>query len=293
MTYPVRHVLAVQAELGECPLWSVQEQVLYFVDILAPAIHRFNPQTCQHEVFPVAEHIGCLGLRAGGGFVAALRSGVCLMDTQGHITRWLAENPDPSDKSRFNDGRVDPWGRFWCGNLWQPQDRNAAHLCRLDNQYHFRVMAGDIKISNGLAFSPDRRWMYHADTPNGVLYRYPLDNQGEPGAREVLRRFDATGEGLPDGAAVDAEGYYWSALYGAGKVIRIDPANGETVATIALPVRWPTMVAFGGAALKTLYITSSREDRSVQDLTRYPQSGDLFAVDLPFAGLAESLFQDN
>lgn len=290
MKYSLRHVLAVQAELGECPLWSVKEQVLYFLDILAPAIHRYDPQSGDHDVFPVEQHIGCLGLRAAGGFVAALRSGVCFMDAQGRITRWLGENPDPTDKSRFNDGRVDPWGRFWCGNLWQPQDRNGAHLCRLDNQLNLRVMAGDIKISNGLAFSPDRRWMYHSDTPNGMLYRYPLDSEGEPGAREVLRRFDDAADGLPDGAAVDVEGYYWSALYAGGKVVRIDPANGDIVASIPLPVRWPTMVAFGGADLKTLYVTSSREGRSAQELARYPQSGDLFAIDLPIAGIAEPLF---
>lgn len=292
MAYEVNHVLAAQAELGECPLWSVTQQVLWFVDILAPAIHRFDPASGDHRIIPVAEHIGCFGLREEGGFIAALRSGVCLLDDNGQITRRLAANPNPAEKSRFNDGRVDPWGRFWCGSIWEPQDRNGAQLCRLDNQLNFRIMAEDIKISNGLAFSPDRRWMYHSDTPNGLLFRYPLDADGEPGPREILRRFDPQGNGgIPDGAAVDSEGFYWSAQFDGSRVVRINPADGEIVDEITLPVRWPTMVAFGGPALKTLYITSSREDRSAEELAQYPQSGDLFAVEVAVAGQPEPLFR--
>lgn len=292
MTYQVENVLAVQAELGECPVWSVREQQLWFIDILAPAIHRFDPHSGEHQVIRLPEDVGCIGLRAEGGFVAALRSGVCFLDAQGNITHRLGANPNPPAQSRFNDGRVDPWGRFWCGSIWEPQDRNGAHLCRLDNQLDFRIMADDVKISNGLAFSPDRRWMYHSDTPNGLLYRYPLNEHGDPGPREILRRFDPDGSGgIPDGAAVDSEGFYWSAQFAGGRVVRIDPSDGEIVDEIPLPVQWPTMVAFGGPELKTLYITSSREDRSAEELAQYPQSGDLFAVEVEVAGLAEPLFR--
>ncbi len=132
--------------------------------------------------------------------------------------------------------------------------------------------------------------MYHSDTPNEVLYRYPLDAQGEPGQREIFRRFDARG-GLPDGAAVDSEGYYWSALFDGGRVVRIDPHDGEIVDEITLPVKWPTMVTFGGSDLKTLFITSSRENLSEEDLARYPQSGDIFAVDVDVAGMEEPRFR--
>lgn len=292
MSYQVKNVLAAQAELGECPLWSVADGVLWFVDILAPRLHRFDPASGDHQSWPVAEEIGCIGLNAAGGLIAALRSGVCLLDEQGKITRRIADNPGDAPRSRFNDGRVDPFGRFWCGSLWEPQDRNGGLLCRVDNQLRLTVQARDIKISNGLAFSPDRRWMYHTDTPNGVMYRYPLDpDSGEIGQREVVRHFIQQEGGLPDGAAVDSEGFYWSAMFDGSRVIRLNPANGEIVDEIALPVRWPTMVAFGGADLKTLYVTSSRENRSAEELAQYPQSGDLFAVSVNVAGLAEPLFR--
>lgn len=289
MTRKVVNVLSLQAELGECPLWSVEEQVLWCVDILAPAIHRFDPQSGELQTFPQAEEVGCIGLREKGGLIAALRGGVWLLDAQGKPERKIADNPGIASKSRFNDGRVDPWGNFWCGSLWEPQDKDGALLCRVDSDLNIKVMARDIKISNGVAFSPDRRWMYHSDTPNKVLWRYPLSPAGEPGERELFRRFDAKG-GLPDGAAVDSEGFYWSAQFDGGRVVRIDPHSAEIVDEIALPVRWPTMVAFGGKDLKTLYITSSREDRSAEELARYPQSGDIFAVEVEVAGVPEPRF---
>lgn len=85
-------------------------------------------------------------------------------------------------------------GNFWCGSLWEPQDKNGGLLCRVTPDLTLEVKARDIKISNGLAFSPDRRWMYHSDTPNEALYRYPLNAQGEPGERTLFRRFDAKGD---------------------------------------------------------------------------------------------------
>lgn len=290
MTHRVKNVLPLQAELAECPLWSVQEQVLWCVDILAPAIHRFDPASGELSTFPQEEEVGCIGLREQGGIIAALRSGVWLLDEQGKPQKKVADNPGIAGKSRFNDGRVDPWGNFWCGSLWEPQDKNGGLLCRVTPDLTLEVKARDIKISNGVAFSPDRQWMYHSDTPNEVLYRYPLDAQGEPGQREIFRRFDARG-GLPDGAAVDSEGYYWSALFDGGRVVRIDPHDGEIVDEITLPVKWPTMVTFGGSDLKTLFITSSRENLSEEDLARYPQSGDIFAVNVDVAGVEEPRFR--
>lgn len=290
MSYQVNNVLRAQAELGECPVWCVDQQVLWFVDILAPALHRFDPTTGEHQVWPVAEEIGCFGLRAGGGLIAALRSGVYFINEQGEIVQRIASNPGDAGRSRFNDGRVDPWGRFWCGSLWEPQDRHGGKLCRVDNQHQLTVQAEDIKTSNGLAFSADRRWMFQTDTPEGILYRYPLDSDGQIGTREIVRRFEQQDGGLPDGAAIDSEGFYWSAMFDGQRVVRINPANGEIVDEIPLPVRWPTMVAFGGPDLKTLYITSSREDRSAEELAQYPESGDLFAVRVNVAGRPEPRF---
>lgn len=289
-------VLEANTLLGECPVWSVREQVLYFADILGRTIHRFDPARGRHDLLSVHEEIGCFGLRERGGFIAAMRSGIFLLDAQGQVERKLADNPSDPACSRFNDGRVDPWGRFWCGTVWEPRDRDGGVLCRIGADRPMAVMADGLLVANGLAFSPDRRWMYQADTPHHVLYRYPLDVDGEPGPRQVLCRFERpqAGQlygGRPDGAAVDCEGCYWSAQFDGCRVLRLSP-DGEVLAWIDVPVRRPTMVAFGGEDLRTLYITSTREGLSPQELVQYPQSGHLFAVRVEVAGQAEPSFKE-
>ncbi len=289
MSDGVKQVLDIKAHLGECPVWSVREQVLYFVDILAPCIHRFDPATGDVTTMKMPEHTGCYGLREQGGFVAAMRSGVFLLDAAGNVIKKVADNPTDSLRSRFNDGRVDRWGNFWCGTIWEPRDHKGGKLCRLDPALNFTIQAEDILVSNGAAFTPDGDFMYHSDTPNHVIYRYPITTDHCLGAREVFKHFP-TGKGRPDGAAVDSEGCYWSAFFDGGKVVRIAP-TGEILEEIMLPVKWPTMVAFGGKDLKTLYITSSRENRTEAELAEYPLSGDLFALDVAVAGRAEPLFK--
>lgn len=298
MSYSLKTELEIGAVLGESPIWSKKENALYFVDILAPSIHRFEPETGKHSVLPVHEHIGCIGLRENGGFIAAMRNGVYLLNSSGEMEKKIADNPTDPIHSRFNDGKVDPWGRFWCGTIWEPRDFLNGKLCRVDSNLNMEVKAGDILVSNGLAFSPDRKWMFHSDTPNHVLYRYPLDTTtGEiAGSREVFMKFEKPQPnqlygGRPDGGTFDREGYYWSAQFGGGRVLRISP-DGKISDEIKLPVNWPTMVCFGGEDLKTLYITSSRENRTEEELREFPQSGNLFSVRLHVAGCEEPFLKE-
>lgn len=143
--------------------------------------------------------------------------------------------------------------------------------------------------SNGMAFSSDYQWCYHSDTPRFTIYRHPYDlATGEVGAREDWVRFEptATDRGRPDGASVDSEGYYWSALYEGARVVRISP-QGKIVEAFALPARCPTMCAFGGDDLRTLYVTIARQGRPVSELEQYPHSGGVFAMRVPVPGLVE------
>ena len=162
---PFHCVLDVQASLGECPLWSAAEQVLYWVDINAPSLNRFDPATGRNTVMPMPESIGCFALRRNGGFVVALRSGFWLADADGTLNRKVADAPYDPTHHRFNDGRCDPQGRFLAGYMNETRDAKTAALVRLDRDFtQTRVLEG-MTISNGLAFSPDGRTMYHADTP--------------------------------------------------------------------------------------------------------------------------------
>ncbi len=179
-------VFPAQAALGECPLWCGQTQRLWWVDIEAPAIHCLDPATGQNDTLPMDENVGCIALRAGGGFIAGLRSGLWLLDADGRKERLVANPQADTSISRVNDGRADPWGRFWAGTIYEPRDRPDAALYRVGTDLDCVQMAGDIKVSNGVAFSPDRCWMYHSDTPAHVIYRYPLDpDTGKIGPREV------------------------------------------------------------------------------------------------------------
>ncbi|MBP1852978.1 SMP-30/gluconolactonase/LRE family protein [Rhizobium halophytocola] len=280
--------LDIRAELGESPVWSTAEQTLYFVDIKGQSIHAFRPGTGVHQRIVVPEDIGCIGLRHGGGFIAGLRSGIWLIGAEGTLERKLADNPEDTTNSRFNDGKVAPGNRFMLGTIDEQRRGQTASIYR----YHdgrLEAVASGLTTSNGLAFSPDGRTLYHSDTPRRTVWR--RDYQPDTGALGDPSVFIQTREedGRPDGAAVDAEGCYWVALYVGGRVRRYSP-DGRLLEEHLLPVRCPTMVAFGGADLRTLYVTSARAGRSDDELQAHPHSGSLFSMAVTVPGLPAVAF---
>ncbi|MER1975939.1 SMP-30/gluconolactonase/LRE family protein [Pseudocitrobacter faecalis] len=274
--------------LPECPTWSESEQALYWADILEYEIHRYYPQSGEHQVLQFPEEVGCFALREKGGFIVALRSAIWLADKHGLLVRKICDNPSNPALARFNDGGTDRDGRFYAGTFWAPGDYNGALLVRIDNELKPKVVQCDIHGANGLAFSADKRWMYTSDTPNGVIYRTPLDDDGEPGSRGIFHQF-APGEGIPDGAAVDEEGCYWSALFDGWRIARFSP-EGEQLEEYRMPVRCPTMVCFGGADMRTLFITTTRENMSAAEVQQYPLSGAIFTLPVNVAGMKKLPF---
>jgi len=283
---PFRCVLDLKASLGECPMWSVAEQALYFVDINAPSLNRFDPEAGTHRVLPMPSSIGSFGLRAGGGFVVALRDGVWLADAQGSLERKVADAPYDPASHRFNDGRVDRQGRFWVGSMNEKRDGNTAALYRLDPGGELAPVLDDIMISNGLAWSPDGRTMYHADTPTRAVRAFAYDGAtGTPSSPRLYARWDGETD-RPDGGAVDSAGHYWTAFYRGGRVVELD-GGGRTVRELPIPAMCPTMCAFGGADLRTLFVTSARQQRPDDELARLPHSGGVFAMRVDVPGLPE------
>jgi sugar lactone lactonase YvrE len=281
---PFHCVLDARLQLGESPVWLGAEQKLAFVDIHGQSLHWLDPATGGHTARLLDEEIGCVAPATEGRYIAGLRSGLWLLDARGAKLCLLAANPEPTATNRFNDGRTDPAGRFLAGTIDEPKAGGTAHLYRYD-QRGLVALADGLLTSNGLAFSPDGRTMFHADTPRFVVRRYDYDPAtGEATNPQTFIQLDPTGadRGRPDGAAVDADGCYWTALYEGGRIQRYDP-DGKLMNEFAVPARKPTMVAFGGTGLDVLYVTTASDPTDAVP-------GALWAMKAPRPGLPAPLF---
>ena len=295
---PVGNAVAL---LGECPLWSVAEQVLYWVDIPGHAIHRFNPETRAESIWPMPTEPGCIALAKSGGLIAALRHGFHRFDPATGTLEKISDAPYDTADFRFNDGRCDAAGRFFAGAMFEPRTAECASMYVLE-QGRVREAWGPkegwgVKVSNGLAFSADGSTLFQSDTPNHVIYQFDVDaasgsvSNRRAFAQRPANRADPDYGGRPDGAALDAEGCYWSAQIEGAQVLRYSP-EGQVIGRVSVAARRTTMLAFGGKDLRTMFITTASEGATADEMARFPQAGRLFAIDLPIAGRAEPLYRD-
>jgi sugar lactone lactonase YvrE len=284
--------------LGESPLWHPGEQLLYWCDIPGHKLNRFDPASGAHREWSFDTDVGSCAPLDDGGLLLALRDGLVRFDTGTGRSRNLAKAPYGPAHERFNDGKADPQGRFWVGTIYQPRDPPRAALYRFDAG-RLDKMAGDITVSNGLAWSPDARTMYWADTQAHRVDAFDFDvGDGSLSRRRIFLQFplkapaqDLAGYGgRPDGAAVDVEGGYWVAMFEGARVLRFTP-DGTLSREIALPVRCPTMPCFGGPDLKTLYITTAREKRPADELAREPLAGCVLQLRVDVPGLPAHIAQ--
>ncbi|MBG9389143.1 SMP-30/gluconolactonase/LRE family protein [Caenimonas aquaedulcis] len=294
-----RAVVAQRDALGESPFWHPHEQMLYWIDIPGRALRRADAAGGAADSWTMPEEPGCIAPIEGGGIMIAMRGGIYRSAGWGGALERIARTDDDPRTTRFNDGKADPAGRFWAGTIYEPRDRRLAKLYSLDlrggRPPAVEVKAGDAITANGLAWSPDARTMYWADTPGHVVHAFPWDVAanvlGEP---RVLRQFggkppgwkpgDAGYGGRPDGAAVDAQGNYWCAMFEGARVLQLSP-GGELLGEYPVPVRCPTMPCFGGPDLRTLFVTSASHGRPAQELREFPLSGRVIAAQVAVPGL--------
>ena len=285
-------VLDAKATLGEGPAWNVEEQRLYWVDILKNEIHRTDPATGQDEVRDFGEQVGCIGFREAGGLVAAMRSGFYTVDFNTGTRAFICD-PENKPGNRMNDGRCDPYGAFWAGSMMDPSDRKTrtGSIWRLGPDGGVREMVTDIGISNGIAFDAERHYFYCADTYADVQTVWRFDHDPDTGLISNRRVFFTAHDlpGRPDGACIDAEGCYWVALTNCWSVARFTP-DGKLDRMIKTPVQKPTMCTFGGADLGTLFITSMGFSYLPQ-ADGQPHAGGLFACRPGVQGVQEGKFR--
>lgn len=289
--------VATPATLGECPVWHPVERCLYYCDIAAQEVRRFDPATGALQRWPVGADMASLAAAADGTLLLAQRDGLWRFDPRTGARAPHAAPPYDPAAFRFNDGKCDPAGRFWVGTLSDARAPEAA-LYRVDRDGGVQRMADGITVSNGLGFSPDGRTLYWSDTTSHTVMAFDFDAaHGTLSARRTFIAFPrrapdqplADYGGRPDGAAVDAEGCYWVAMFEGARVLRIAP-TGEVLRDLRLPVQCPTMPCFGGPDLRTLYLTTSREKRGEAELAAQPWAGGVLSLPVDVPGLPTSFF---
>lgn len=282
-------VAPTRSTVGEGAVWDDRENVLWWVDIPAGIVYRYDPATGENRAHQVGEPVGCLALREAGGMVLATKSGFWFWDPETGAKTAIHDPEAHLPENRFNDGTTDGQGRFWAGTMkdgGDPQARGTFY--RLDPDLTVTAWRGGIWTTNGLAFSPDGKTMYHSDSNARVRTIYACDydrETGTPGAVQVFR--DTNGlPGRPDGGTVDAEGCYWQAGIEGWQLYRYSP-EGAVILTVDMPIEKPSKPMFGGEKLDVLYVTSL----GVPDDPKQPEAGSLFSVEgLGMRGVPQTRF---
>jgi sugar lactone lactonase YvrE len=291
MSIEIDCVVDAACVLGEGPVWDARMGRLLWVDIKDPSVHAWEPATGERRRWPMPARIGAVGLRASRGLVAALKTGFAFVDLGTGAVDPITDPEADVPENRFNDGKVDPLGRFWAGSMDDEERRPTGHLYRLDADLSVERFAAGFVVSNGIDWSGDGRTLYSVDTVERVIYAYDFDmSVGRPGARRVFACVPPE-HGYPDGLTVDAEDHVWSAHWSGARVTRYRP-DGMVERVVALPVPLTTSCCFGGPDLETLFVTSASIGLDEPARRAAPLSGGVFAVrDLGVRGRPAGLFR--
>ena len=279
-----------RALLGESPVWSVEEQCLYWVDIEGRTFNRFDPKTSKNLATNTGIRVSALALRASGGFIGASEIGFQFYNSAENNFTPIINPESNKPNNRFNDGRCDRLGRFWAGTMIEKGDqaRDAGLYC-IDKDLKCSEKHRSLILTNGLAWSPNNKTMYLADTRRPIVWAFDFDlDNGDIFNQRTFIEFDIK-EGVPDGATVDTDGCYWLAEPRASRICRYTP-DGRKDTIIELPVTKPTMCAFGGPNLNMLYITTSSFGFSEKELEQQPLAGSLLGLEIKAQGLPEPKF---
>jgi len=273
----------IRPVLGEGPSYDSATQLLYWVDIKGSKLHIFNPVTKEDREIATPKFIGVVVPNAAGGLVAGLADGIYSVDLATETFERLSD-PDQNAANRFNDGKVDPRGRFWAGTMDDSQSKAAGNMWVFDPKKGGLVAPrkafDGIWISNGLAWSPDHKTFYYIDTPLQRVDAFDYDvESGEISNRRTVITLPPPAEGgYPDGMTIDVEGNLWVAHWEGSKVTRWNPNTGTLLRTVSIPVSKVTSATFGGPKLDQLYITTA----SVRsDVEKEPLAGAVFVLRNP------------
>lgn len=275
----VEIVLDAHATIGESPTWVAKERALYWIDVKAPALYRYEPDNGAQRSWALTSDIGGFALLEDGGALVALRRGIHRLDFSTGTLDLLAAPPFDPALFRFNEGACDAAGRFWVGVMFDPLEgsppEQPGRLHSFTLKSGLRAEPDAAELHNGMAWSADGETFFlsHSNAGEIIAFDYTV-----AGGRLSNRRLFASipkADGIPDGAAIDVQGGYWCALHGGGAVRRFR-ADGSLDRDIAMPVSQPTMCAFAGDNLDRMFVTSASDKMSAAAMKQEPSAGGLF-----------------
>jgi sugar lactone lactonase YvrE len=284
-------------EIAEIPIWDEREQALYWIDMLKPAMYRWDFRTKRTTAFGTPELPSAFALRAGGGVLLATRTHVGAFDQRaGRFEPWVRPEPEPAINF-LNDARCDRRGRLWIGSGSKSMKAPTGMLHRVTGDRQVATVERGVCLSNALAWSPDDRTMYYGDSTRGTIWAYDFDLDAGTIRNKCPFAAVPAERGVPDGSVCDAEGFVWSCEFDmseriektTGFIVRYDP-TGRIERMLEVPTCRPTAVTFGGPDLDILYCVSSRYHMTAAEHARQPASGAVLAIDVGVKGLLEPRF---
>jgi xylono-1,5-lactonase len=288
----LRNVYAASNQLGEAAIWHAASQRLLWVDLYDPKLFIHDPvaNTTEVRVIALKGPLGAIAATTNPALLVVTHlEGISTINIETGDTKPFAKPEQGRDALIYNDCKVDRFGRLWVGTSHDREvEARGALWCVLPNGECFLVDAG-FAVSNGPAFSLDGKTMYFNDSVGRKTFVYDISaSDPHPRNRRALISYTEE-EGMPDGLTVDADDCLWVAHWGGARITRFSP-KGERSHAINIPAPQVTTVGFGGVDYKTLFITTARDGLSDAVLARWPQSGDLFAIEPDVAGVPEPLF---
>ncbi len=280
----VHTALDARATIAEGPHWSPGEQALYWIDVKEPALHRFDPATGKDRRWPLTSDVGAFAIADPRTAIIALRHGIHRLDLESSALSLLAPPPFDPALFRFNEGKCDVRGRFWVGVMYDPLDsandgqeqRASLHCFTMDGG--LRPIPDAAELHNSMAWSIDNDRFYLSHSYEQSIYTFAFDaDTARLGDRRLFARIEKR-LGIPDGAALDVDGHYWCALHGGGRLRRYAP-DGGIDRDIPLPVSQPTMCAFAGEDMTSLYITTASDGMDENQRRDEPLAGAILSID--------------
>jgi xylono-1,5-lactonase len=274
-------VWPVNAELAEGPLWQAAENAVYFVDIKGRHIHRLTLSTGETRTWQAPDQPGFIVPLEEHGFVCGLPDGLYRFDADSGQFSKLKDVEAHLPGNRLNDGFVDASGHLWFGSMDNAEEQPSGTLYRVNDAGEVVAQDDDYVITNGPAMSPDGRTLYHNDTMRRVVYAFDVNEDGTLSGKRIFAAI--SGDGHPDGMAVDSDGFVWVALFGGWRIERFSP-DGTLVEQVPFPCANVTKLAFGGDDLRTVYASTAWKGLSPAERERQPLAGGLFSFEAPVSG---------